>query len=118
MTANKLPKVDYTKCTGCGLCISECPLGLFKSVNRKQKGAMVLCDNKNPVKAMVTKSCKISCFKCGLCVKNCPKNCIDLSTLIPVVDYNKCDSCAACVEKCPTKVLKIIEKDIIFPRQL
>ncbi|MDR0302890.1 MAG: RnfABCDGE type electron transport complex subunit B [Treponema sp.] len=112
MTANRLPKVDYSKCTGCGLCSSECPMGLFKFIAKAQKGAMVLCSNVNPVKQMVAKTCKISCFKCGLCAKNCPEQCISLDTLVPVVDLTKCTSCGTCAEKCPSKVFKIIEKDL------
>ena len=113
MTAENLPKIDYSKCTGCGVCAAECPMCIIKVIPRMQKGAIVLCTNKNPVKQMVSKTCSISCFKCGLCVKNCPKQCINLDTLIPMVDYTRCDSCGACVEKCPTKVFKIIEKDIL-----
>jgi Na+-translocating ferredoxin:NAD+ oxidoreductase RNF subunit RnfB len=113
MTENKLPKVDYSKCTGCGLCSGECPMGLFKSVAKNQKGAMVLCSNVNPVKQMVAKTCKISCFKCGLCAKNCPEQCISLDTFIPVVDLTKCTSCGTCAEKCPSKVFKIIQKDVL-----
>ena len=114
MGDNGLPIVNYAKCAGCKLCIAECPQALFKAVPKDQKGAMTLCSNKNPVRQMVAKTCKIACIKCGLCVKNCPQNCISLDTHIPVVDFSKCDSCGVCVEKCPTKVLKIIEKDI-FP---
>jgi len=113
MTENRLPKVDYAKCTGCGLCTGECPLGLFKSVAREQKGAIVLCSNKNPVRQMVAKTCKIACFKCGLCVKNCPQQCISLDTHIPVIDLAKCNSCGTCAEKCPSKVFKIIERDVL-----
>ncbi|MDR0487336.1 MAG: RnfABCDGE type electron transport complex subunit B [Treponema sp.] len=113
MTENRLPKVDYAKCTGCGLCSGECPMGLFKSVVKNQTGAMVLCSNKNPVKQMVAKTCKISCFKCGQCVRNCPEQCISLDTLVPVVDISKCTSCGTCAEKCPSKVFKIIERDVL-----
>jgi len=113
MTDNRLPKVDYSKCTGCGLCSNECPMSLFKIIERGKKGAIVLCSNVNPVKPMITKTCKISCFKCGLCVKNCPEHCINLDSLIPVVDLTKCTSCGTCVDKCPSKVFKIIEKDIV-----
>jgi len=113
MSDLNLPKVNFAKCTGCGLCIGECPQGLFKSVAREQKGAMVLCSNKNPVRQAVAKTCKIACFKCGLCVKNCPKQCISLDTYIPVVDLSKCDSCGTCAEKCPSKVFKVIERDVL-----
>ncbi|MDR1836346.1 MAG: RnfABCDGE type electron transport complex subunit B [Treponema sp.] len=112
MSDLNLPKVNYAKCTGCGLCIGECPQGVIKSAAREQKGAMVLCSNKNPVKQMVAKTCKISCIKCGLCARNCPQQCISLDTHIPVVDLAKCNSCGTCAEKCPTKVFKIIERDI------
>jgi len=113
MTNLNLPKVSYAKCTGCGLCVSECPQSLFKSVAKEQKGAIVLCSNKNSVRQAVAKTCKIACFKCGLCVKNCPQHCITLDTFIPVVDLSKCNSCGTCAEKCPSKVFKVIEKVIL-----
>ena len=113
MSGTKLPKVDYAKCTGCMLCAAECPQGLFKSVAREQKGAMVLCSNRNPVRQMVAKTCKIACIKCGLCIKNCPRQCITMDDNIPAVDLSKCDSCGTCAEKCPTKVFKIIEKNVL-----
>ncbi|MDR0444046.1 MAG: RnfABCDGE type electron transport complex subunit B [Treponema sp.] len=113
MTNQRLPKIDYSKCGGCALCAAECPQGLFKITAREQKGAMVLCSNKNPVKQMVIKTCKIACIKCGLCVKNCPQQCINLVNNIPVVDLSKCNSCGNCAEKCPTKVFKIIERNIL-----
>ena len=108
----RLPVVDYAKCTGCRLCINECPQGLLKGIVKDQKGAMTLCSNRNPVKQAVIKSCKIACIKCGLCVKNCPQKCISLDSHIPIVDLSKCTSCGTCAEKCPTKVFKIIERDI------
>ncbi|MDR1971787.1 MAG: RnfABCDGE type electron transport complex subunit B [Treponema sp.] len=108
-----LPKVDYAKCTGCRLCIAECPQQILKGIPRDQKGALVLCSNRNANRPQVSKSCKIACIKCGLCVKNCPQQCIDLSGNIPVVDYTKCTSCGTCTEKCPTKVFKIFERDVV-----
>ena len=108
-----LPVINYAKCTGCRICMSECPQGIIKGVAVGQKGALTLCSNLSPNRQLVAKSCKISCIKCGLCVKNCPKQCIELCGNIPVVDYAKCDSCGTCVEKCPTKVFKIIERDVI-----
>jgi len=107
-----LPVIDYTKCTGCRMCMGECPQGLLVGVPKNQKGAIILCSNHNPNRQGVIKTCKIACIKCGQCVKNCPRQCIELVNYIPVVDLTKCDSCGTCVEKCPTKVFKIIEKDI------
>ncbi|MDR2479014.1 MAG: RnfABCDGE type electron transport complex subunit B [Treponema sp.] len=113
MSEYRLPRIDYTKCTGCRMCIAECPQSLFRDIPRNKKGALALCSNLNPVKQMVAKTCRISCFKCGLCVKSCPQNCISLDSFIPVVDYAKCDSCGICVSKCPSGVLKIVERDIV-----
>jgi Na+-translocating ferredoxin:NAD+ oxidoreductase RNF subunit RnfB len=109
---NGLPRVEYSKCSGCRLCVAECPQQLLKGIPRDQKGALVLCSNRNANRPQVTKGCKIACIKCGLCARNCPQNCIDLSSNIPVVDYAKCTSCGLCTTKCPTKVLKIFERDI------
>jgi Na+-translocating ferredoxin:NAD+ oxidoreductase RNF subunit RnfB len=106
------PVIDYAKCTGCRMCMGECPQNLIIGVPKDQKGAMVLCANRNPNRQGIVKTCKIACIKCGLCVKNCPRQCIELRNNAPVVDLTKCDSCGTCVEKCPTKVLKLIERDI------
>ncbi|MDR2629467.1 MAG: RnfABCDGE type electron transport complex subunit B [Spirochaetaceae bacterium] len=108
-----LPRVDYGKCTGCKLCIAECPQGLFRDVPVERTGAMALCANHNPQKGMVLKTCKVGCIKCELCVKNCPQNCITMDKGIPLVDYTQCTSCGICVSKCPTKVLALIQSDIL-----
>ncbi|GHV66977.1 ferredoxin [Spirochaetia bacterium] len=107
-----LPHVDGTKCTGCKLCIAECPQLLIKEIPAGQKGALVICSNRNPLKAQVGKSCKNGCIKCELCVKNCPAQCITMDKGIPVVDYAKCTSCGACTAKCPTKAIKLIQNDV------
>lgn len=113
-----LPHVDYDKCTGCGKCISECPQTILKKVPKERAGSMVVCSNRNPVKAMVMKTCKVGCIKCEICVKNCPEKCITMVNGIPVTDYSKCTSCGVCVQKCPTKVYKMLEFDIIVGKTI
>jgi Na+-translocating ferredoxin:NAD+ oxidoreductase RNF subunit RnfB len=108
MGENGLPQIDKAKCTGCKVCIGECPQGVLREIPRDQQGAFVFCSNRNPVKAMVMKTCKAGCIKCELCVKNCPQRCIVMDRGIPIVDYGKCDSCGTCVSKCPTKVFKLL----------
>ncbi|MDR0377397.1 MAG: RnfABCDGE type electron transport complex subunit B [Spirochaetaceae bacterium] len=105
---NGLPRIDKTKCTGCKICTGECPQGVLRAVPRDQEGSLVFCSNRNPVRAMVMKTCKAGCIKCGLCVKNCPRQCIVMDNGIPLVDYGKCDSCGTCVSKCPTKVFNLL----------
>jgi Na+-translocating ferredoxin:NAD+ oxidoreductase RNF subunit RnfB len=109
MGADGLPRIDRAKCTDCKVCVAECPQQLLREVPKDRQGAMARCSNRNPVKAMVMKTCKVGCIKCELCVKNCPAKCITMDNGIPVVDYGKCTSCGTCVAKCPTKVLKLLE---------
>jgi Na+-translocating ferredoxin:NAD+ oxidoreductase RNF subunit RnfB len=104
-----LPVIDREKCTGCKVCIAECPQELLREVPRNLTGAMAMCSNRNPVKSVVIKTCKKGCIKCELCVKNCPEQCIVMDNGIPLVDYSKCTSCGTCAEKCPTKVLKLLK---------
>ena len=113
MGEDGLPRIDTGHCTGCKACVTECPQRIIRLVPANQKGAYVLCSNSNANKAMVSKSCKAGCIKCELCVKNCPGGCITMQKGIPMVDYGKCTSCGTCVSKCPTKVIKLLEKDIL-----
>jgi Na+-translocating ferredoxin:NAD+ oxidoreductase RNF subunit RnfB len=118
MGEDGLPHVDYDKCTGCGMCIAECPQQILKNVPKERVGSMVICSNRNPVKAQVMKTCKVGCIKCEICVKNCPEKCITMVDGIPVTDYAKCTSCGVCVQKCPTKVYKMLQTDIIVGKTI
>jgi RnfABCDGE-type electron transport complex B subunit len=104
-----LPIVDYRKCVGCGKCVEECPQKLFALQPKNRKGAVVLCQNRNPVKPQILKACKVGCIKCEKCVRECPEQCISMENGIPVVDYSKCTSCGTCVSACPTKCFHLLE---------
>jgi Na+-translocating ferredoxin:NAD+ oxidoreductase subunit B len=111
MGPDGLPAIDYSKCTGCGMCKDECPQGLFIKVKKdKRAGAVALCSNRAQVKQTVNKACKAGCIKCELCVKACPKSAIKMDRGLPIVDYDLCDSCGICVQRCPTKVLALLEQ--------
>ncbi|MHB9295578.1 RnfABCDGE type electron transport complex subunit B [Pillotina sp. SPG140] len=100
--------VDRERCTGCGICISECPQNLLVGIPRNQVGPLARCSNHAAVRASVRKTCTIGCIKCELCVKNCSQHCITMVNGIPAIDYNLCTNCGTCMSKCPVKVLDSI----------
>lgn len=104
-----IPVVDYSKCTGCGLCVAECPQMILTLVPSNRTGSIALCSNRNPRKPQILKDCKIGCIKCLKCEKACPKQCLKVVNGIPVIDYSICDSCGECIKVCPTKVLVLVE---------
>jgi Na+-translocating ferredoxin:NAD+ oxidoreductase RNF subunit RnfB len=111
--ADGLPQIDHSRCTGCKACIAECPQMLLREIPKDRQGAITVCSNRNPIKPMVKKTCKVGCMKCEACVRNCPEKCIVMDKGIPVVDYRKCTSCGTCVAKCPAKAVKLIQQDVI-----
>jgi len=46
--------LDESKCTGCGMCVSVCPHGVFEIADRKAR----LVD-------------RDACMECGACARNC-----------------------------------------------
>ncbi|MDI6774307.1 MAG: 4Fe-4S binding protein [Verrucomicrobiota bacterium] len=53
-------KVDKEKCTGCGICVDECPVEAIKLVDDK-----IVIDED-------------ACTECGQCVDACPNESIKL----------------------------------------
>jgi Na+-translocating ferredoxin:NAD+ oxidoreductase RNF subunit RnfB len=108
MGDNGLPVIDRGKCTGCKVCVAECPQALIQALPQDRRGAATLCSNRNPLKAQVRKTCLAGCMKCGLCVRSCPEQCIVIENGIPKIDYAKCTACGTCVAKCPSKAMKLL----------
>lgn len=54
-----MPWVDKEKCTGCGTCIEECPVGTISMVDEK---AEINMDN---------------CIRCGTCHGSCPEGAVE-----------------------------------------
>ena len=68
-TTGFVPTVDTARCTGCGKCVSVCPVG-----------AMSLVSAHDPAdrKRRVAKVDERVCLGCGVCVKPCPQDAIIL----------------------------------------
>lgn len=105
-----LPVVDTDKCVGCGKCVSTCPKHVIALIDKNTKGAIALCNSHSDQKAQIKKDCSRGCFKCGLCARKCPEKAIDVSSGLPVVDYQKCTSCGTCATSCVDKVFTILGK--------
>lgn len=55
-----VPEIDSMLCTGCGECLSECPMG---SIRRSEKGVVI----------------EGICIKCGACIKGCPAQALSIN---------------------------------------
>ena len=70
-TSNFIPRIDLETCSGCGRCVSVCPVEAMAlvSANRAQTPHI--------------KTAKLNpdiCLGCGVCVRACPDNALDLGT--------------------------------------
>jgi Na+-translocating ferredoxin:NAD+ oxidoreductase RNF subunit RnfB len=108
MGKDRLPVVNWGLCTGCKVCVAECPQGILKLIPKDIKAVLALCSNRNTIRSAIRKTCRLGCIKCGICVKQCPEQCIVINSGIPIVDYSKCTACGTCEQKCPTKVMRVL----------
>ncbi|MEN2983484.1 MAG: RnfABCDGE type electron transport complex subunit B [Dictyoglomaceae bacterium] len=107
MGEDGLPKVDSTKCTGCGLCVKECPRGILTLL---PINIPLLLGCKTILPGPDARQvCSRACIGCGICTRVCPKGAITMQGRLPVINYELCDGCGICVEKCPTKALILLK---------
>jgi len=67
--------LDASKCTGCGVCVAQCPTDALADLE-------------------VTESCRLvfrqeSCVGCGQCVDVCPEKCLHLTRVLEVDKLNR-----------------------------
>lgn len=111
-----LPVIDLAKCTGCGICIAECPRsgsGLLELVT--DEGAVaVRCSSHDRPKDRKG-YCSVCCIACKKCEKACPADAIHVIDLNAVVDYSKCTACGQCVAVCPQACIDITGRLALAP---
>jgi len=98
--------VDTEKCTGCGLCVTECPQKIIDLVPAGTKIAF-LCSYK-PLKSIPGRDrCDFGCIHCRKCFKACEYEAIDWykDTALPEFNQEQCTLCLKCVEECPQHTL-------------
>lgn len=70
-TTNFIPEIDLLKCSGCGKCVTLCPVEAMTLVNA--------CDPLNPNKKKA-KLDKDQCLGCGVCIKGCSVDALKLQS--------------------------------------
>jgi NAD-dependent dihydropyrimidine dehydrogenase PreA subunit len=87
-----VPKINYDKCTGQGVCVEVCPEDIFEIRNISQ---IEFCED--------TKTS-------GVCPE--PKYSPKDRKSYPV-NIDNCTACEICVEKCPEKAIILISKNCL-----
>lgn len=100
---NGVSVVNSDKCSGCTMCIAECPKNII-SLYPADKISAIRCSSHDKG-AQVKKACAVGCIGCTKCVKACPQNAISMDNFLAVVDYDKCNGCGICTESCPQKCI-------------
>ena len=107
--ASGIVEIDYTKCTGCGLCLDVCPKDCLTSYPRAHRVALT-CQAKGKGKA-VKDTCTVGCTHCQACIKACPAAAITIDDDgIMEIDHKACmaygpDCEEICVTACPTDII-------------
>jgi Na+-translocating ferredoxin:NAD+ oxidoreductase RNF subunit RnfB len=99
-----LAVVDEEKCTGCNICVLECPRDIIelRPKGKKDRRIYVACNN-NEKGNVAKKNCTAACIGCGKCLNECDKfNAISIVNNLAYIDAGLCKNCKKCVSVCPT----------------
>lgn len=103
----RLPVIDESCCTGCGVCARSCPRNLLELHDKGPRGfrVWVACSNQEKG-AVARKQCSVACIGCGKCLKSCSHDAITVSNNLAYIDFEKCRLCGKCVTVCPTGAIR------------
>ena len=103
--------IDTERCTGCGICVKECPKGIIQLVPIGKR-VSILCHSEEKG-SEVRKKCEVGCIACETCVRVCPFDAISMEGNLAVLDHERCRVCGLCVPRCPTHTIEA--RDGPFP---
>lgn len=103
-----LPVIDLESCTGCEVCVAECPRGRIHllKMGPAEGDVVVRCASHDRPRARKD-YCSMCCIACKKCEKACPSDAIHVVDLLAVVDYDKCTGCGMCVDVCPQECIDL-----------
>ncbi len=116
MDERGLPVIDLRKCTGCSICVGECPrgkTGLLELITDEGAVAVRCASHDKPKDRKAY--CSMCCIACKKCEKACPADAIHVIDLNAVVDYAKCTACGTCVAVCPQSCIDITGRLALAP---
>lgn len=102
MSENALPLIDHVKCTGCGVCVRDCPVHVIELLPLGTEFVLA-CSNRDRG-AAVKKMCSVGCISCMICAKVTPSGAISMEKgdVLPTVRYDvEGEKFEKAVEKCP-----------------
>lgn len=102
-SATGLPVVDTALCTGCGLCVGECPRSLLelRPAGRRDRRVWVACSSRDRG-AVARRQCEAACIGCGKCARECPFDAITVADNLAYINPEQCKACGKCLGVCPT----------------
>jgi len=112
ITREGIAVIDPETCTGCGICVKQCPKGIIQLVPI-EKRVSILCRS-NEKGSEVRKKCSVGCIACETCVRLCPFDAISMEKNLAVLDHERCRVCGLCIPRCPTRAIE--GRETPFPR--
>jgi Na+-translocating ferredoxin:NAD+ oxidoreductase RNF subunit RnfB len=116
MDGRGLPVIDLDRCTGCEVCVRECPRGPIGLLAMASEfGAVAVRCNSHDKPRARKDYCSMCCIACKKCEKACPSDAIHVIDLLAVVDFDKCTACGVCVDVCPQECIDLTGRAAIAP---
>jgi len=116
MDGRGLPVIDLDRCTGCEVCVRECPRGPIGLLAMASEfGAVAVRCNSHDKPRARKDYCSMCCIACKKCEKACPSDAIHVIDLLAVVDFDRCTACGMCVDVCPQECIDLTGRAAIAP---